>query len=100
MGYRDGMSFNEWLAKGAVAHELRQVAAFTYRNHRGEVARRRVLPTSIRFAATEWHPEPQWLMDAWDLDRQAERAFAMRDMTEFEGPEMFRLVTPGQTRFS
>lgn len=60
----------------------RQPLRFTYRNWRGEVAERRVEPRFIWFGATEYHPEPQWLLNAYDLDRPGyqERDFAMRDM--------------------
>lgn len=51
-----------------------------YTNYRGETAIRRIRPLQLRFAATEWHPEPQWLLDAFDYDRDAERSFAMIDV--------------------
>lgn len=54
-------------------HELE----FYYTNHRGETAARRVLPLRLEWGATEWHPETQWLLWAYDLDRGAERAFAL-----------------------
>jgi hypothetical protein len=50
-----------------------------YRNHCGEVAERTIIPKSIRFGATEWHPEPQWLLLAFDLDKRADREFTMQD---------------------
>lgn len=53
---------------------------FDYTNWRGEKDRRRVIPHGMRFGSTEWHPEPQWLMKAFDLDKQADREFAMRDI--------------------
>lgn len=53
---------------------------FTYRNWRGEVATRRAIPQHVYFGATEWHPEPQWLMRAFDVDKGEVRDFAMRDM--------------------
>ncbi|OCC05084.1 hypothetical protein BA190_09215 [Labrys sp. WJW] len=52
---------------------------FTYMNWRGEVGERNAVPISIHYGATEWHPEPQWLMRAFDLDKQAERDFALKD---------------------
>lgn len=55
---------------------------FTYKNYRGEIATRVVTPISVRFGSTEWHPEPQWLMKAFDHEKQAEREFAMMDITE------------------
>lgn len=53
---------------------------FTYRNWRGETAQRRAIPQHVYFGATEWHPEPQWLMRAFDVDKGEVRDFAMRDM--------------------
>ena len=53
---------------------------FTYRNHRGEVAERTVQPISVRYGITKWHPEPGWLLLAFDLDKQAEREFSMDDI--------------------
>lgn len=60
------------------------VVNIRYTNHRGETATRRILPHRIRFDSTEWHPERQWLLDAFDLDRQAERSFAMQDILEWK----------------
>ena len=53
---------------------------FKYRNWRGEVSERVAEPTSIWFGRTEWHPTPQWVMTATDLEKGALRHFAMRDM--------------------
>lgn len=50
-----------------------------YKNWRGEVSTRRIQPIRIEFAATEWHPEPQWLLVATDIEKQAERSFALKD---------------------
>jgi predicted DNA-binding transcriptional regulator YafY len=51
-----------------------------YTNYRGETSLRRILPERIHFAATEWHPEPQWLLDAHDVEKDATRSFAMKDI--------------------
>lgn len=51
----------------------------TYTNYRGETAVRRIIPKSVRYGSTEWHPEPQWLLLAWDDDKQADREFALKD---------------------
>lgn len=51
----------------------------TYLNYRGEVSRRRVIPLRIWFGATEWHPEPGWLMTAHDIEKGADRDFALAD---------------------
>lgn len=58
---------------------------FFYRNHRGEESLRRVVPISIRFGASQWHPQDQWLMKAFDLEKREDREFAMKDILRVEG---------------
>lgn len=55
-----------------------------YTNYKGETAVRRIVPEKIWFGATEWHPEPQWLLDAFDSDKQATRSFALKDITRWQ----------------
>lgn len=50
-----------------------------YTNWRGETTVRSVVPKRIWFGTTEWHPEPGWLLDAFDLDKQQVRSFALQD---------------------
>lgn len=50
-----------------------------YKNWRGEISTRKIQPIRIEFGATEWHPEPQWLLVARDIEKNAERSFALRD---------------------
>lgn len=56
---------------------------FWYSNWKGERALRRVLPSLLWFGTTEYHPEQQWLLKAFDLDKQANRDFAMKDISEW-----------------
>jgi predicted DNA-binding transcriptional regulator YafY len=56
-----------------------------YTNYRGETADRRIIPIRIRYGSTKWHPEPQWLLEAFDIDRDAGRAFALKDVVEWKG---------------
>lgn len=51
-----------------------------YRNHRGEVSWRRIRPYMLEFGSTEHHPTPQYLLPAWDLDKNARRVFALADV--------------------
>ena len=55
------------------------VVQVRYRNWKGVTALRRIRPISIRFGTTEWHPDPGYLLRAFDLDKQAERDFALAD---------------------
>lgn len=50
---------------------------FTYTNHRGETSERTVRLVALRWGITEWHPEPQWFLRAWDDDREDFRDFAL-----------------------
>ena len=52
---------------------------FTYTNWRGEVAVRHAVPIRLAWVITDWHPEPQWIMFAHDLDKGQPRTFALRD---------------------
>jgi predicted DNA-binding transcriptional regulator YafY len=54
-----------------------------YRNYKGEEAMRRVLPDRIWFGSNDWHQEPQWLMEALDLEKGAARSFALSGIVKF-----------------
>lgn len=53
----------------------------TYTNWRGEAADRTIIPRHVWFGSTEWHPEPQWLLRATDVEKNAERDFALKDFS-------------------
>lgn len=56
------------------------VLTFWYTNHEGKKSLRRVVPIHVYFGSTEWHPEQQYLLRAFDLDKLAMRDFAVVDM--------------------
>jgi len=47
-----------------------------YTNYLGQTAIRTIEPNRLWFGSTDQHPEPQWLIDAFDFDKQAPRTFA------------------------
>jgi hypothetical protein len=51
-----------------------------YTNHRGERALRTVEPMAMEYRVSPWHEGKQWIMQAWDVDKEAERDFAMKDI--------------------
>lgn len=53
---------------------------FTYTNWKGEVGQRRAIPLRLFWGSNQYHSEPQWLLEAHDLDKDAHRTFAMKDM--------------------
>jgi predicted DNA-binding transcriptional regulator YafY len=66
---------------GNLARETKaKVVIIDYTNHRGFRAERKILPSGISFDSSEWHEGPQWLLDAYDLEKMESRTFAMRDI--------------------
>jgi predicted DNA-binding transcriptional regulator YafY len=57
---------------------------FDYKNWKGEEGTRKVVPIDIWFGSTQYHPEQQWLLKALDVDKQAERDFALNDIIKFK----------------
>ena len=51
----------------------------TYRNYRGEVDERTIIPVKLWHGKTDWHPKPGWLLTAFDVGKDAERDFALAD---------------------
>ena len=56
-----------------------------YRNHRGLIGLRSIIPIHIVHKRTEFHPEPQWLIHCWDQDKKAYRDYALSDFLGFLG---------------
>lgn len=59
---------------------------FQYTNWRNETARRTAIPKRLWFGRTEWHPVPGWMLTAFDIEKQADRDFALTDC-DFSGPK-------------
>ena len=59
----------------------KRVCVLDYTNYRGERSLRRVQPLGgLAWSASPEHEEPQWLLECWDLDKQAHRTYAMADI--------------------
>ena len=54
-----------------------------YTNWRGETAERTIIPIKIWFGSNEWHKEEQWLLKAMDTEKNAERDFALKDISSW-----------------
>lgn len=54
--------------------------AIDYTNHRGERSIRVIQPRRIIWANSEWHPRTQWLLEAFDYGKKADREFAMENI--------------------
>lgn len=57
--------------------ETNPEVSILYTNWRGETAVRRIVPASIGIRYNQWHTEPQWLLWARDVEKDAFRDFAM-----------------------
>lgn len=51
-----------------------------YTNWKGLRGDRMVTPIAIHFDSTEYHPERQWILLAYDHAKDADRAFAIKDI--------------------
>lgn len=78
--------------------DLSHVVTIRYTNYRGETADRRIVPRMLRFAATEWHPEPQWLLDAFDIDKGSPRS--LNESSTFDERVYLRFRPAGTGRES
>lgn len=61
-----------------------KVVRILYTNYRNETATRTVLPERIWYGSTPWHPQPQWLLDALDVERGERRSFAVADIKSWK----------------
>lgn len=69
---------DDW-RKAAPQIETGKPIVMTYRNWRGEIGLRAIIPHCLWWGATEWHPEPGWLLTAWDCSKAEVRDFALAD---------------------
>ena len=65
----------------------RKVVHVVYTNWRGKTRVRRIYPIRIYWGKTEYHPEEQWLLEVWDIDKDAPRTYAMKDIHAWFVPE-------------
>lgn len=57
-----------------------KIISIFYTNYRGESAVRKIIPRKIWYGKTKWHTKKQWLLNAYDLDKGADRSFALQDI--------------------
>jgi len=58
----------------------KQIVKIIYTNYKNETAERIIIPLELWFGSTEYHKEEQWLLKAFDLEKKAERNFAVKDI--------------------
>lgn len=58
-----------------------KVLTLLYKNWKGNTDIRKVQPIgNLYWGQTEYHKEDQWLFDVWDLDKDAARTYAFKDI--------------------
>lgn len=60
--------------------DMEKVVRILYTNYRHETAVRTIIPERIWYGPTSWHPEQQWLLDAFDVEKRERRSFAVADI--------------------
>lgn len=69
----------EEITKQAYTHPIK----VQYTNYKGETAIRTIIPLKFWFGKTEYHPQEQWLLDVWDLERNALRVYTLKDINKW-----------------
>ncbi len=57
-----------------------KIVKILYTNWKDETRTRKILPINIEFKSTDWHKEEQWILNAIDIEKGAERGFALKDI--------------------
>jgi predicted DNA-binding transcriptional regulator YafY len=66
--------------KKAEEMPVEKAVRILYTNYRGETALRSIVPHRLYYGSTDWHPGPQWLLEALDIEKGQNRTFAMKDV--------------------
>lgn len=77
--HRGGTSDGQAMHSGQASFYRPQVT-IDYTNWRGVRSQRRIQPRVLHWGQSEYHPEPQFLLRAWDVEKRAMREFAMKDI--------------------
>lgn len=58
-----------------------EIVTFTYTNHRGITAERHVHPIALEYLVAPGYYYPAgWFLRAYDIDKEAERSFALSNI--------------------
>jgi len=79
--YGEGCELNH---KDSCPHyKSNKLVKVKYKNWQGEISIRTIIPQNIYYGNTEYHKEDQWLLEVWDVEKDAPRTYAMLDIIEF-----------------
>lgn len=74
------------------------IVEIDYTNWRGERRKRHIRPIEIKFEATKWHPQPQWILYAIDVNDTLSdnvKGFALKDVHSWK--PTWRVGNTGET---
>jgi hypothetical protein len=60
-----------------------KVVEIVYRNYKNKVNNRFIIPMEIFLGTTEFYPDEQYLLKAYDTRKKEERIFAMSNILEW-----------------
>lgn len=60
---------------------------FEYKNWKGETSMRTVIPSEIWYGHTDYHTNDQWMLKAWDVDKEDTRDFVVKDIISFRSKQ-------------
>lgn len=63
-----------------------KIVLIDYTNHAGVRSVREILPFEFHYMSNEWHPQPQWLLEAFDYDKDDVRYFAVSGIHRWGTP--------------
>lgn len=69
--------------------DKKKMIEFNYKNYKGILSKRKVQPTSILFKSTQWHLSEQWIMQAFDVEKNEMREFALKDIVGLDLKTVF-----------
>jgi hypothetical protein len=72
-----------------LSHQDMLKTSFAYVNHRGERKDRNIVIMGMRYGTTEWYPRPGWLVRGWDVEKDVEREFSIRNMAPIDAQVVF-----------
>ncbi|WP_088227350.1 WYL domain-containing protein [Desulfosporosinus sp. FKB] len=61
-------------------YDKEKIIFIKYKNYKGELNNREIVPIEIWYGSTKYHTSKQWLLKAYDLGKQDFRNFALKDI--------------------
>lgn len=74
--------------------DVKPGCAYTFRftNYKAQEAQRHVIARALQWGGTAWHPELQFFLDAFDIDKLEPRSFPLKEIEL----GTFRLMTDAE----